>query len=172
MKTTLIATSLNPGSKSQQLALNFKEILKSKNVDCEHFDLRKHPLPFAGPYEAWEDKNAEVLKVAIEASSHIIFAVPIYCYDVNAAAKTVIELLGRSFTNKIVSFICTAGGEGSYMSVMGMANHLMLDFRTVIVPRFVYAQKSDWSEEGELSKEIEERLLLLYDDMKAISVSD
>ena len=30
----------------------------------------------------------------------MIFAVPIYCYDVNAAAKNVIELIGRAFTKK------------------------------------------------------------------------
>ena len=32
-----------------------------------------------------------------------------------------------------------AGGMNSYMSVMAFANSLMLDFRSVIIPRFVYA---------------------------------
>ena len=32
-----------------------------------------------------------------------------------------------------------AGGDSSYMSIMALANSLMLDFRCVIVPRFVYA---------------------------------
>ena len=39
----------------------------------------------------------------------------------------------------VVGFLCAAGGLGSYMSIMSLANSLMLDFRTVIVPRFVYA---------------------------------
>ena len=37
------------------------------------------------------------------------------------------------------AFLCAAGGPHSYMSVMGMANSMMLDFRTIVVPRFVYA---------------------------------
>jgi FMN reductase len=43
-----------------------------------------------------------------------------------------------------VGFICSAGGQNSYMSVMSFASSLMLDFRTWIVPRFVYSVESDW----------------------------
>ncbi len=50
-----------------------------------------------------------------------------------------IELTGRSWQDKVVGFLCAAGGMSSYMSVMAYANSLMLDFRTVIIPRFVYA---------------------------------
>ena len=45
----------------------------------------------------------------------------------------------------VVGFLCSAGGRASYMSVMAMANSLMLDFRCVIVPRFVYATGDDFS---------------------------
>jgi hypothetical protein len=41
--------------------------------------------------------------------------------------------------NKVVGFLVAAGGSGSYMSVMGVANSLMLDFRVTVIPRFVYA---------------------------------
>ena len=50
-----------------------------------------------------------------------------------------IELTGSSWEDKIVGFLCAAGGTTSYMSVMAYANSLMLDFRCVIIPRFVYA---------------------------------
>ncbi len=36
----------------------------------------------------------------------------------------------------------------SYMSVMAYANSLMLDFRSVIVPRFVYATGNAFNDEG------------------------
>jgi hypothetical protein len=41
--------------------------------------------------------------------------------------------------------ICAAGGGSSYMSVMGLANSLMLDFRCLIIPRFVYAKGDDFA---------------------------
>ena len=78
--------------------------------------------------------------------------------------------MGRSFTKKVVGFVCSAGGNSSYMSVMGMANHLMLDFRSVIVPRFLYVTSGDWDEEGNLSESIEERMDRLIADMAEILV--
>ena len=51
----------------------------------------------------------------------------------------VVALVAQEWKDKIVGFLCAAGGQGSYMSVMGLADSLMLDFRCVVVPRFVYA---------------------------------
>jgi FMN reductase len=50
-----------------------------------------------------------------------------------------IELTGNAWEDKIVGFLCAAGGHGSYMSVMAYANSLMLDFHCVIIPRFAFA---------------------------------
>jgi len=66
-------------------------------------------------------------------------AAPVYNYDVAASAKNMIELTGKAWQDKVVGFLCAAGGMSSYMSVMAYANSLMLDFRSVIIPRFVYA---------------------------------
>jgi len=170
-RVIIIATSLNSESKSQMLARKFETYLKRKEISVELFDLREMDIPFSGTAEGWNSPpDAEVMQKSVEAASHIVFAVPIYCYDVNSAAKNVIELIGRSFTKKVIGFICSAGGSGSYMSVMGFANHLMLDFRSVIVPRFLYVESDDWNEEGALNPEIEERLWQLHLDMGEISV--
>lgn len=166
---TIIATSLNSDSKSQELARLFQKQLGS--VSSELVDLRELNLPFAGTNEGWSSADAAKLKVAVEGASHVVFAVPIYCYDVNAAAKNVIELIGRSFTKKVVGFICSAGGDSSYMSVMGFANHLMLDFRSVIAPRFVYANPQSWNDDGSLKVELQDRLQSLKEDMAEIQVS-
>lgn len=172
MKTTaIIATSLNPESRSQKLARMFADQLKGRGVAVETIDLRELDLPLAGSPGCWEDPELTRINEVLGRASHVVFAVPIYCYDVNAAAKNVIELVGRAFTGKVVAFICQAGGQGSYMSVMGMANHLMLDFRAVIVPRFLYVTGSDWTEDGCLDPEIEGRLQLLYEDMARIAVA-
>ena len=59
------------------------------------------------------------------------------------------ELTGKgAWENKTVAFLNAAGGHSSYMSVMAVANSLMLDFRCVIVPRFVYATPADFDDQG------------------------
>ena len=169
---TILATSLRQNSNSQKLARIFKEMAQHQSIETRLIDLRELNLPLAGTSGCWEEQTIEPLKEAIESSSHIVFSVPIYCYDVNAAAKNIIELVGRSVTQKIVGFICAAGGSNSYMSVMGMANHLMLDFRSIIVPRFVYTDYSSWEETGELKSDIHERLESLLRDLRQIHISN
>lgn len=167
---TIIATSLNPKSKSQILARQMESHLIADGVECQLFDLRELNIEMCGSNESWG--NADITKIAesVKQASHVVFAVPIYCYDVNSAAKNIIELTGRSFTNKVISFLCSAGGGGSYMSVMSFANHMMLDFRSVIVPRFLYTQDGDWTEEGTLNDSVQERFELLIQDMRMIQV--
>ncbi len=167
----IIATSLNPESKSQILAAKLAAHLEAQGVGVETVDLRQHDLPLTGTPGCWEHPNVAHVKGVVGRASHIVMAVPIYCYDVNAAAKNLVEMMGHSFDEKVVGFMCAAGGQGSYMSVMGLANHLMLDFRSVIVPRFFYVSGADWSEDGVLNPELESRFGLLYEDLKRISVA-
>ena len=60
--------------------------------------------------------------------------------------------------DKIVGFLCAAGGTASYMSVMAYANSLMLDFRCVIIPRFVFATGEAFDGEKITDKKIAERI--------------
>ena len=87
-------------------------------------------------------------------------ATPVYNYDVSAAAKNIVELTGSAWEDKVVGFLCAAGGMGSYMSVMSFANSLMLDFRCLIIPRFVYATgdsfNGDKLADTKLAKRIEQ----------------
>ena len=48
---------------------------------------------------------------------------------------------------------CAAGGGGSYMSVMPFANSLMLDFRCLVVPRFVYTTGAAFDADLQLTDE-------------------
>lgn len=169
MKTVIIATSLDPDSKSQLLARKFHALLEGRGLASELFDLRTMALPFSGTEESWSSPEARKIKAAVAESTHVVFAVPIYCYAVNAAAKNVIEIVGKAFSKKVVSFLCSAGGAASHMAVMSFANQLMLDFRSVVVPRFLYVDPSAW-EGGTLSAKIEERMQLLLCDMQEIQV--
>jgi FMN reductase len=69
-----------------------------------------------------------------------------------------IELTGSVWEDKIVGFLCAAGGAASYMSVMAYANSLMLDFRCVIIPRFVFATAEAFDGEKITDKRITERV--------------
>ena len=69
-----------------------------------------------------------------------------------------IELTGSAWEDKVVGFLCAAGGEASYMSVMAYANSLMLDFRCVIIPRFVFATSEAFDGENITDKKIRQRV--------------
>ncbi len=101
---------------------------------------------------SYQHKNVAPLAATISDADPILLAVPVYNFDANAAAKNMIELTGRAWTGKVVGFLCAAGGRGSYMSVMSLANSLMLDFRCLIVPRFVYATGEHF-DEGDVANE-------------------
>jgi len=173
MHTLIIATSTNPNSRSQRLARRYADILDAAGDDHRLIDLRELPLPRSGPGGGKsEDANVAALVAALEPATHIVIAAPIYCYDLNAVAKQLMELVGRSMSARVAGFICSAGGGHSYMSVMGYANHLMLDFRCVICPRFVYATKGEVGDDGSIAEGVDERLERLRGDMAAIRVAD
>ena len=147
MTYIVISSSLNPKSRSRLLALIAFNELKNMGVSVEWLDLVDHLIPLCDGYATYNNSKVKELRKKIQNAKGVIFAVPIYNYDVNAAAKNLIELTGDAWSNKIVGFLCAAGGKGSYMSVMNLANSLMLDFRCLIIPRFVYSVSEDFEED-------------------------
>ena len=135
----ILSCSLNSNSKSRLMA-EYAYSLYCK--DAKIIDLSKLDLPFCDGDKCYDNPIVLDLKENISSAKSIILASPIYNYDLNAAAKNLMELTGKAWTNKIVGFICAAGGKGSYMSPMSFINSLMLDFRCIIIPRFIYADGS------------------------------
>lgn len=151
MNLLIISASLNPGSKSRLLADAASTALTASGIDHEDLDLKDLPLPLCDGGAAYGDPNVAKASELISRADGIIVASPIYNYDVNAAFKNLVELTGKgAWEDKTVGFLNAAGGHSSYMSIMAMANSLMLDFRCVIVPRFVYATPGDFAD-GEIS---------------------
>src|SRR3954470_7773585 len=142
-RVLLLATSLDDESRSRVVARRAQDLIEARNISATFTDLRDYTLPFCGSEGCHDNADSNRLRALIDPATHIVFAVPVYNYDVNAAAKNVVELMGKSFEGKTVAFICAAGGHRSYMSVMPFANSLMLDFRCWIVPRFVYVTGDD-----------------------------
>jgi FMN reductase len=138
-KYLVVSTSGNPDSNSRRMGrLAFGHLEKAK-VQCEWIDISELGLPMCDADACYAQPAAQKIGKAVEAADGILIATPVYNYDVSAAAKNLVELTGSAWEEKVVGFLCAAGGMNSYMSVMAFANSLMLDFRTVIIPRFVYA---------------------------------
>jgi len=142
----IISASLNPESNSRVLAQEAHRVLAQEGLSSQILDLREHPLPLCDGDAAYNHPNLARVRELVAAADAIIVATPIYNYDGTAALKNLIELTGRAWENKVVAFLCAAGGQSSYMSIMPLANSLMLDFRTVVVPRFVYATGEHFAE--------------------------
>lgn len=166
MDYMVISCSLNPASRSRALAQSALEHLQAAGVDAELIDLSDHELPQCDGDACYDEPAARDLKTRLVPARGILIAAPVYNYDLSAAAKNLVELTGRdAWTGKVVGFLCAAGGHGSYMSVMGLANSLMLDFRTVIIPRFVYARKGQVEASEILDPVIEQRVKELSDEL-------
>ena len=138
-KYLVVSTSGNVTSNSRKMGRVAFAHLQKLKVDCTWLDLNELDLPLCDADACYTQPGAQKLSGAIKSADGILVAAPVYNYDVSAAAKNMIELTGRAWEDKVVGFLCAAGGMSSYMSVMAYANSLMLDFRSVIIPRFVYA---------------------------------
>lgn len=149
VNVSVFSCSLHPQSRSFVMAQQAVADFESVGANARLYDLREYDLDFCGKPEARNHPALGELKSAVRDASAVIMAVPIYNFYVNAAAKNLIELTGREWIYKMVGFICAAGGQASYMSVMNIANSLMLDFRCLIVPRFVYATSGAFGKDRE-----------------------
>ena len=165
MSYLVISTSLREGSRSRIMA---KALSKNLN-EVEFFDLQKNPLPMCDGDKCYDLPEVIEFRKKVEGAEGIIMAIPIYNYNVSSGAKNIIELGGRMLYDKVFGFICAAGGKSSYMSVMSFASSLMIDYRCFIIPKFVYALKSDFNENEITNPDIKERIDELGNDLIRIS---
>jgi FMN reductase len=157
-KYLVISTSGNPDSNSRRMARLAYAHLEKAKVECAWLDISKLGLPLCDADACYTQPAAQTVSKAIKAADGILMGTPVYNYDVSAAAKNLVELTGSSWEEKVVGFLCAAGGMSSYMSVMAFANSLMLDFRCVIIPRFVYATGRAFEGDDLKDKEVGERI--------------
>ena len=139
--------------------------LQRQKVNCDWIDISAMDLPLCDADKCYGMPGSKKLSAAIETADGILVAAPVYNYDVAAAAKNMIELTGSAWENKIVGFLCAAGGASSYMSVMAYANSLMLDFRCVILPRFVFATGEAFDGDKIVDKNIVTRIENIADEL-------
>ena len=165
----VISCSLRPASRSRILARRAHECLTTAGHEAELIDLIDHPLPLCDGDTSYDAEHVAKLDALIRNAQGVLIGTPVYNYDASAATKNLIELTGQAWTNKVVGFLCAAGGDGSYMSMMGLANSLMLDFRCLVIPRFVYATKEAFAEGRVSDSKVNDRIQELADTLTRLS---
>ena len=165
----VLSSSLHPDSRSRLLARATVDRLTQIGEATELFDLSVTSLPPCDGATAYGDANVVALAAKIKAADGILIASPVYNYDVNAAIKNAVELTGKAWTGQVVGMMLSAGGQGSYMSAMGLANSLMLDFRCVIVPRFIYATGESFEGDSLADESIQMRVNQLVEETVRMS---
>ena len=154
----IVSASLRSNSRSRILANYLADCYESEGVAAKLLDLRDSSLPFCDGETAYAHPEVITFSKAIASARVVILATPIYNFDANAALKNLIELTGEAWENKVVGFLCAAGGTSSYMSVMSLANSLMLDFRCLVIPRFVYVTGGAFTDEELVSEDAKHRI--------------
>lgn len=154
----IVSSSLSSGSNSRLLAAEARRVLEEDGHAVSLLDLREHPLPLCDGGSCYSHPEVVRVSARLREASSIIVATPIYNYDAGAAVKNLIELTGDAWENRVVGFLCAAGGMNSYMSILSFANSLMLDFRSVVVPRFVYATGKAFSDDRIVDAEVSGRV--------------
>ncbi len=156
-KFVIISASLNMNSKSRVMMEELLTHLPG-TVQREFVDLRDYDLPMCDGDTCYTNPVVIKLQHLIQDADCVLVGIPVYNFACSASFKNLIELTGKAWDDKIVGFVCAAGGHSSYMSVMNVANSLMLDFRCFIIPRFVYSEGSSFSEGKLKDPKIKERL--------------
>lgn len=152
MSLLIVSTGLgSEKSKSLLLAREAERVLRADGTTVTLLDLRDLTLPLCGTPESFTHANTSRGLDLVSAADALIISTPIYNYGANAVAKNFIELTGKGWKGKVVGFMCAAGGHASRMSILTLANSLMMDFRCVIVPRFVYATGAAFGPDGTIT---------------------
>ena len=158
MHLLIINCSLDINSKSFTLAQIAQNHALFQKYPSSLLDLRNFELPISNGYgqDAYQHPDVLTIHDKIAEADAILLAVPIYNFNVNAACKNLVELTGTAYPGgqngkvwerKVIGMIASAGGNKCYTTPLSILSSFMLDFRSVIVPQYVYCTVDDYIEE-------------------------
>ena len=165
----VISTSRSPKSRSRILARHVFNCLESAGTGATFVDLCDLDLPRCDADTCYAEPAAQEISQLVKEARGIVLATPIYNFDCGSEAKNLIELTGQNWRDTVVGFLCAAGGQGSYMSIMQLANSLMLDFRTFVLPRFVYATGAAFAGDNITDNDLLDRLQGFSSEMTRVT---
>ncbi len=171
MALLVISTSLDPGSRSRLLARHAHERVRKLSPGAGLLDLAEcsPPLPMCDATAAYESASVAAVKKQIAQASGVIMAVPVYNFAAGATAKNLVELTGDAWEGKVVGIAAAAGGPNAFMAPMTIAMSLMLDFRCIVIPRFVYATSGSFDGDAIAGEDVRKRLDALVDEVVRVS---
>lgn len=157
MKFTVIATSLDPESRSAWLCTLAAQHLAAQGHEVTHLDLRRTPLPpfdnVQGAGGCYDDPQAALYHRAIAGADGVLLGVPVYNWGLGSGVKALVELTGSTdesrnlhgaWFDRPVTFLVSGGLDHGYLSHGAFAFGLMVDFKCVVNPHFVYATSAHW----------------------------
>jgi FMN reductase len=169
MNMVVFSCSLSPVSRSAVLAGLLGKELEKLGDQVELVDLRELELPFCDAGKCYEHPNVQKVQAILAGADAVVIATPIYNFETGGATRNLIALTGKAWTAKVVGFACAAGGQGSYMAVMSLANSLMLDFRCFVIPRFLYAHGGDFDGSQLTNPDVSRRISELAAELKRVA---
>jgi NAD(P)H-dependent FMN reductase len=165
MRIVIVSTSLNGASKSRLLAQYVSEKLHSKSIDATFVDLRDYQLPLCDGGAVYADPQVKAVSAILSSADAVILTVPIYNYNVSAAAKNLLEVTGYALKGKLVAVITAAGGSRGFMGVLPFVNSMQIDFGAWIVPTFISARETSFADgkiiDSDLCQRLDELLELM-----------
>ena len=153
MDVLIISSIMSKQSKPHKLGETILKSFQHHDITTDLICAEDLNLPICDGYLCYQDKHVIELQQKVAQAKALIFCSPVYNYDLNAIAKNIMELAGQQFTDKVAAVAVTAGGEKSYMAPLGFINSLMIDYRCVVVPRFLYVTGSQFNDQNEISDE-------------------
>ena len=171
MKIAILNSNLAQGGKSAHLAEVVADEFRSSGFRVDIAHVGDLSLPACDGHHCYADEKTINLTDRLSEADAIVLISPIYNYDLNAAAKNLIELTGGSWKGKAVGLICQAAGERSYLAPLGFINSLSVDYRCLVSPRFVYVARSSFTEEGQLEEDspVRKRIRFLAQEIPVLA---
>tara|TARA_B100000427_G_scaffold155457_1_gene129232 strand:- start:13913 stop:14437 length:525 start_codon:yes stop_codon:yes gene_type:complete len=170
MKTLIFSTTHHKQSKPDAIAKFLTNQLQNDTIKSHYIHVGDLNLPMCDGYECYKNETVIKLQKEVNEANSFIICSPIYNYDLNAIAKNLIELCGQGFRDKVIGLAVTAGGQKSYMAPLSFINSLLIDYRCIIVPRYVYATSEAFNEDNTIIDEtIQKRLTSLAESLITIT---
>lgn len=171
MNIAILNSNLTPGGKPAYLAETLAAFCSEGGHEARLFSLAEWDLPACDGVLCYKNERTIALTAELAKADALALVAPIYNYDLNAVAKSLIELTGYSWKGKAVGLVCTAGAEKSYLAPLGFMNSLSIDYRCLVSPRYVYVMRSDFAEDNTLPavSPIRERLRFLAAELPILA---
>lgn len=149
----VVSSSLDPKSRSAQLARLCLDWLEHQGVAVSSIDLKETPLGSFDNREVYETPAYHALHREVARADGLVLCTPIYNWSVSSELKKLLEVTGSTppdgslrgaWFDKVVTLAAAAGLPHSYMAFGVLASSLMLDFKCVVNPYQLYMTGRDW----------------------------